>query len=399
MGRAALIHVPIWLVITALGIGQIIGWGSTYYAIGALSPDIAAATGWSKTLIFGAFSASLVVSGAISAPVGRLFDRKGGRRLMPLGSLLCAVGCAVIGLVPTIAGYIAGWLILGVAMRFALYDAVLTSIAQLTGGNARRAISYMTLLGGLASTVFWPLNHYLALHVGWSNTFLVNAALHLFVCLPIHLVFLRAAEPLARDDPATSDTLQPILRGAERRTAMSLFAAAVALNGLVFSSISAHVLPLFQSLGFKGDEAVAFAALIGPSQVASRIGELLLGKHLKPVHLGALAFGLLPLALLIFIAGQFSFAAAVVFATLYGASNGIITIAKGVVPLALFGRRGYGEVLGIIAAPNLALNAAAPLLFSWLLDIASAPVALMAMTAAAILSTLAMSYLALLHPR
>ena len=151
---------PLWLIIAGLGLTQIIGWGSTYYALGALSQDIARSEGWSSTLIFGAFSAALLLSGLISPWAGRFIDLKGGRSLMTAGSLLAAMGCLIIGGFPHPVTYCIGWLVLGVAMRLALYDAAFASLTQIAGSGARRAISYLSLFGGLASTVFWPLSHY-----------------------------------------------------------------------------------------------------------------------------------------------------------------------------------------------------------------------------------------------
>jgi Major Facilitator Superfamily len=390
---------PLWLIIAGLGLTQIIGWGSTYYALGALSQDIARSEGWSSTLIFGAFSAALLLSGLISPWAGRFIDLKGGRSLMTAGSLLAAMGCLIIGGFPHPVAYCIGWLVLGVAMRLALYDAAFASLSQITGSGARRAISYLSLYGGLASTVFWPLSHTLSERIGWSDAFLVYAALHLFVCLPIHWFVLGGASGKAAATDAETDAGEAPLTGAARRRAMIYFAAVLALNGVVFSSISAHVVPLFQGLGFTGESAVTFAALIGPSQVASRIGEIMLGRKLKSVHLGVIAFGLLPVALALFAAGGFSPAAALVFALLYGASNGLVTIAKGAVPLSLFGRKGYGEVLGILAAPNLVLNAAAPLLFALLLSWTGPAPALMIAGVAALISAVGMIQLARLHPR
>ncbi|WP_373504849.1 MFS transporter [Aestuariivirga sp.] len=389
---------PLWLVITGLGITQIIGWGTTYYALGALSQDIEATTGWSKALIFGAFSAALLLSGLISTWAGRFIDRNGGRNMMMAGSVLAAMGCGLIGLIQHPAAYVAGWLVLGIAMRFATYDAAFASLAQIAGAGARRAISYLTLFGGLASTVFWPVSHWLSVSIGWPNAMLSYAALHIIVCLPIHALVLKDAQGEKAAETQAEDTVVP-LQGIDRRKAMAWFAAALALNGIVFSSISAHVVPLFDGLGFRGDEAVAMAALIGPSQVASRIGEILLGRKLKAVHLGLIAFGLLPVALAIFWAGGFSWVSALVFAVLYGASNGLVTIAKGAVPLVLFGRRGYGEVLGLISTPNLIVNAAAPLAFALLLSGTSPQAALMIAGAAAIASGLCMARLTWLHPR
>jgi hypothetical protein len=316
---------------------------------------------------------------------------------MVAGSLCAALGLFVMGIAPHPVTYVIGWLLLGLAMRLATYDAAFASLSQIAGAGARRAISYLTLFGGLASTVFWPVSHYLALGIGWAETMLVYAALHLVVCLPIHWFLLRdakgegAAAHMEADHPHT-------LPHGQRFRAMALFAAAVALNGLVFSAISAHAVPLFSGLGFRGDEAVFMAALIGPSQVASRLGEILMGRHLTPMQLGLLAFGLLPVAIALFAGLGFSWQGALVFAVLYGASNGLVTIAKGAVPLMLFGPKGYGEVLGIIAAPNLVLNAAAPLLFALLLGFVSPQISLLIAGAAALSSCLAMLRLARLHP-
>lgn len=387
---------PLWLVICGLGITQIIGWGTTYYALGALSQDIADATGWSTTLIFGAFSASLLLSGVISRRAGRLTDQLGGRRVMMAGSLFAAAGLAIIGAFPHPITYVVGWLVLGFAMRLATYDPAFASLTQIVGSNARRAISYLSLFGGLASTVFWPLSHYLSLGIGWSHTLLLYAVLHLIVCLPIHAVVLREAKGQRETEAEGAPSSSTLPHGAHRQ-ALILFATALALNGLVFSAISAHAVPLFGALGFPGEEAVFMAALIGPSQVASRLGEILMGRRLSALHLGLLAFGLLPVAIAVFAGLGFSWGAALLFALLYGASNGLVTIAKGAVPLALFGPRGYGEVLGMISAPNLMLNAAAPLLFALLLGVVTAQAALLIAGAAALASCLAMALLIRLH--
>lgn len=390
---------PLWIIICGLGLTQIIGWGTTYYMLGALSQDIAQSTGWSTTLIFGAFSAALLLSGVISRHGGRLIDRIGGRRVMIAGSLCAVAGLALMGLFPHPATYVAGWLLLGLAMRFATYDAAFASLTQIVGQGARRAISYLTLFGGLASTVFWPVSHYLALSIGWSHTLLAYAALNLFVCLPIHWAVLHAARGDRAAERVTQATTTPHLAGRGRLVAITLFATALALNGLVFSSISAHAVPLFQGLGFRGDEAVFMAALIGPAQVASRLGEIVMGRHLNAMQLGLIAFGLLPVAVGLFALLGFSWPAAIVFAVLYGASNGLVTIAKGAVPLMLFGTRGYGEVLGMISAPNLILNAAAPLLFALLLGVVTPQTSLLIAGGAALASTLFMLWLTRLHPQ
>lgn len=360
---------PLWRVITALGVTQIIGWGTTYYALGALSIDIAAERGWSKFLIFGAFSLALLISGLISRAAGRAIDIHGGRRVMAAGSAFAALGCLILSFATEPWIYVLGWLVLGPAMRLILYDAAFPSLAQVAREKSRRSISYLTLFGGLASTVFWPVSHYLSQAIGWQNTFLVYALLHLVICLPFHLLVLgRGDEHLALEEAdAPKPTVAPILIGPDRSRAMIAFAAVLALNGIVFSSISAHVVPLFEGLGFSAGSAVLLAALIGPSQVASRIGDILAGHHVKTMTLGLIAVGLLPLALLIFAGGSFALWAALVFALLYGMSNGLMSIIKGIIPLSLFGHQGYGLVIGTLTTPQLILNAIAPTLFALVL--------------------------------
>jgi MFS family permease len=393
---------PLWRVITGLGITQIIGWGTTYYALGALSPDIAADRGWSKALIFGGFSAALLLSGLVSRATGRAIDKHGGRRMMAVGSILAAIGCLVLAFAASAWVYIAGWLMLGPAMRLTLYDAAFPSLAQVAGTRSRRAISYLTLYGGLASTVFWPLSHVLSENIGWRHAFLVYAALHVLVCLPIHLAVLVNA-PLHRDaGEATEDRhlmQAPTLAGDDRLQALIAFAAVIALNGLVFSSISAHAVPLFEALGYGPAMAVTLAALIGPAQVASRIGDILAGHLIGVMTLGLIAVGLLPAALAVFAGGGFTLVAALAFAVLYGMSNGLMTITRGVVPLALFGREGYGLVLGTIAAPQLVLNALAPTLFAFVLDWKGPRQGLLLALIIALLSSAAMIHLARRYPR
>lgn len=391
----------LWPAVTALGVTQIISWGTTFYALGALSPDIAIDRAWPPTLIFGAFSAALLLSGAISRGAGRSIDKHGGRRMMAGGSLLAAAGCAILGLATAEWIYIAGWLVLGVAMRFILYDAAFPSLAQIAGLRARRAISYLSLFGGLASTVFWPVSHYLAEAIGWRGTFWVYAGLHLFICLPLHLLVLRGPPKLEQHTQVSGDGFGElrVLIGPERVHAMAAFAVVVALNGLVFSAISAHIVPLFQGLGFAPAMAVMLATLVGPCQVVSRIGDILLGHRIGVMQLGLIAVGLLPLALIVFIGGGFALVAALLFAVLYGMSNGLMTIAKGAVPLSLFGRQDYGLVIGTIVTPQLILNAIAPTLFVFVLAGLGPQWSLGVCLVFGILSLIAMAYLARLHPR
>ena len=190
-----------------------------------------------------------------------------------------------------------------------------------------------------------------------------------------------------------------VLAGTDRNRAMIAFAAVLSLNGIVFSSISAHVVPLFEGLGFSAAAAVTLAALVGPSQVASRIGDILAGHWVKTMTLGLIAVGLLPAALTIFAAGQFALWSALVFAVLYGMSNGLMSIIKGIVPLSLFGHQGYGLVIGTLTTPQLILNAIAPTLFALVLDQVGPRHGLLIAIFFALASFAAMIWLARKYPR
>src|SRR5215831_6099448 len=189
----AFLRDPATCAVGALGCTQIITWGTTFYVLGVLGRPIAADTGWSQSLVFGGLTIALLVSSALSTLVGRLIDRRGGRAVMALGSLLTAVGLALLSLVARPYAYLSA-AFLGLAMRMSLYDAAFAALVQVTPWRGRRAISYLTLLGGLASTVFWPIAHALDIHYGWRGTLLIFAAANLLVCAPLHWAGLARRE-------------------------------------------------------------------------------------------------------------------------------------------------------------------------------------------------------------
>ena len=195
---------PATIAILALGITQIVAWGTTLYALGVLGKPIAADTGWSQTIVFGGLTIGLLVSSATSTFVGRFIDRRGGQSVMAIGSILVAVGLVLLALVPSIATYLAAWAFLGLAMRMTLYDAAFAALVQVTPSRGRRAISYLTLFGGFASSVFWPIGHALNSAYGWRTTLLIFAAINLLVCLPLHWFGLARRETEAQAEHARS---------------------------------------------------------------------------------------------------------------------------------------------------------------------------------------------------
>jgi predicted MFS family arabinose efflux permease len=367
---------PMFRAVFALGITQIIGWGTTVYALGVLAKPIAADTGWRFDLVVGGFTSGLLASALVSTFVGRLIDRVGGRRVMTLGSGAMAVALAGVALAPNPMAYLAAWAALGVAMRLSLYDAAFAALVQVTPMHGRRAISYLTLFGGFASSVFWPVGHWLAGAYGWRTAFFIFAGLNMLVCLPLHWFGLRqrgvepAAVQAAVPEANTATAVAPgaDLAGRARHLTMALFAVVMSACAFVFGALAVLLPALLEANGVSAAAAVTLAAIKGAAQVGGRFADIVYGQALAPLHLGRIAVGLLPLSFGVFYAFPASFITALAFTILFGISNGLVTIVRGAVPLALFGSKGYGEILGLLATPYLLLNATAPVVIALVVE-------------------------------
>jgi predicted MFS family arabinose efflux permease len=383
--------------VLALGITQIVAWGTTLYALGVLGIPIAQDTGWSRSVVFAGLTVALLASGAVSALVGRLIDRRGAQSVMSLGSVLVAAALMVIAVAPHPTVYLAGWALLGPAMRMNLYDAAFAALVQVTPSRGRRAISYLTLFGGFASTVFWPIGHVLNGAIGWRMTFLVYAAINLAVCLPLHWWGLARREAAGMETPAASfhpGAAGPTLKGPARRLAMLLFAVVTSASAFVFGAMAVHLPAVLQACGLSAGAAVTLASFKGVAQVAGRVGEIAFGHRLHAIDLGRFSVALMPISFLVLMAGGASLSAALAFTVTFGLANGLVTIVRGAVPLALFGPQGYGTVLGILATPYLIVNALAPAAFAVVIDVAGFPAAEAVVLAAGVLSALSMEVMA-----
>ena len=350
------------LAIHSLGLTQIVGWGTTFYAAAVLAGPVIAETHWTRTEVFGAFSLSLVLGALLAGPAGRAIDRFGGRRSMALGSVIAAMGLTMAAVANSIEFYIAAWAVLGVAMRLMLYEAAFATLTAAAGVQAGRAISLLTLYGGFASTVFWPLGYALVEAFGWRWAFAIYGALNLLVCLPVHLLALPRPHAAPAEAPASAphsaDAAQ-YMSGAQRRFALVLLTLAIALFTYVNGALSAHMIDTLVAFGLSASAAVSVAALRGVGQFLGRLWQILFATRIGPMKLAMIAIGLTPLAFLALVSGT-GLAFALTFTLLQGASNGLITIVRGVVPLALFGPKGYGALIGIMAAPGLFVSAVAP---------------------------------------
>jgi MFS family permease len=353
--------------VLCLGLSQLIAWGISYYLIGGFGEMIAADFGWTRDIVYGGFAVALLVMGLTSPLAGCLIDRHGGRRVMIAGALLNALGCVGLALCQSLPVYYTAWICLGVAMRLTLYDAAFAALARIGGPEARRPIAQITLLGGLASTVFWPVGRLLADHFGWRGALLAYAGIALLT-IPLHL-----AIPNGRyEDLAPRETVAKLrpLAGAGRDLVLAagLYALITTLANFLNAGMSAHMIGILTGLGVAATTAVWIATLRGVGQSSARLCEVLFGRRLHPLTLNLLASMLLPFA---FIAGLFGGeigAAGVAFAFLYGASNGIVTITRGTLPLVLFDHRTYGAFVGRLLAPSFVLSAAAPVVYAVVID-------------------------------
>jgi hypothetical protein len=295
--------------------------------------------------------------------------------VLAAGSLLGAGAMAMLALAQGPALMFGGWVLPGVASGFALYDPAFATLHRIAGTSYRRAVTLLTLFGGFASTVFWPLSQYLLDVVGWREAFAVYAVLHLALCLPIHWLFVpavraagtRVADPAhdAPDAAAVPDAAAP----AATSRAFGWLAAALATVAFVSSGLAAHVIALLTATGLAARDAVLVGALIGPMQVAGRIMEFAFGRQLRALTVGTLAFALMVVALALLTQVHGVWIVALAFAIPYGWSNGVMTIVRGTVPAELFGQREYGALLGRLARPQFLAKAVAPVALTLLFAI------------------------------
>ena len=363
---------PMTGAVLALGITQITAWGTSYYCLGVLAGPISQDTGWSRGLVFLGFTVALLAMGLVSSTVGRAIDRHGGRAVMTLGTVLVSTGLFSLAHVRSEAAYLAVWAFLGLGMRLCLYDAAFAALVQVAPSRGRKAISYLTLFGAFASSVFWVVGHALNEQVGWRQTLVLFALINLVVCLPLHWLGLARREAVG--GPATPTAVPPgspdgpPLEGRTRSVAIVLFALIMSLNGFVFGVISVQLVPLLEATGLATAAAVWVASMKGVAQFGGRVVEILFARNLRAITVGRIAVGILPPSLVLLLFGTGSLPMVVAFTLLMGASQGVITIVRGAVPLALFGVKGYGAVLGAIATPVLVVNAASPTAFAWIVD-------------------------------
>jgi predicted MFS family arabinose efflux permease len=348
------------VVVGILGVTQILGYGTSYYLLAILSFPISSDTAWPLPWVIAGLSIGMLCGGFASPFVGRVIDRRGGRPVLVLGSLLLALGLVGVGSAVTLGIYLIGWCIIGLGMATSLYEAVFAALGRLYGTQARSAITAVTLYGGFASTICWPLSAVLNDAVGWRWTCLIYAAIHLLAAVPIYLV-IPSTSPRRESADAPSSyppRASPLVASSSRSmTMLVLLATHLTLTAVVATIVSVHLLVILEDRGYSAAAAVALGALLGPSQVAGRAIELVIGRSFHPLWTAVISSGLI-------VAGVAALAFHLPLIALgvitYGAGAGISYIVRGTLPLALFGAAGYATLIGKLALPSLVAQALAP---------------------------------------
>jgi len=350
------------IVVAALGATQTIAWASSYYMPAILGAPIASALHLPRSVFFGLFSGALLVSAVVGPTVGRLIDRHGGRHLLAASNLVIGAGLLILAAAHSIAGLVIAWTALGVGIGMGLYDPAFATLTWLYGRDARRSITGITLIAGFASTVGWPLTAVFLDIFGWRAACLIWAGLNMLLAAPVNwLAIPRHGVPTALPQ-ATTETAA----AAPSRAAMPILAFFFAATWFVQGAMAAHLPGLLQATGASSTAAIAAASLVGPAQVGARIVEFGLLRSFHPISSARLASALHPIGAAFLVV--FGAPGIIAFVLLHGAGNGMITIVKGTLPLALFGPAGYGLRSGLLSVPARMLQAASPFLFGLLLD-------------------------------
>ncbi|RWM05314.1 MAG: MFS transporter [Mesorhizobium sp.] len=370
------------ILVSALGVTQVLAWGSSYYLPAVLAAPIAAETGWSLASVVAGLSCGLLLAGLVSPITGRLIQRHGGRPVLAASSLLLVAAHLLLAAATAYPLYLLAWLFMGLGMSSGLYDAGFATLGRLYGLGARGAITNLTLFGGFASTVCWPLSAFLVAHEGWRVACLCYAAIHLLICLPLHL-WVIPPPPVAAPVPARSERGQAHLAG-QARTRFILLASIQTVAALIASMLSVHLLTLLQLRDVSLAAAVGLGALVGPSQVGARVAEMLIGRNRHhPIWTMLTSVSLLAAGVWLLFTSQTFIALALI---LYGAGNGIHTIARGALPLVLFDPQQYAALMGKLATPSLIVQAAAPSVGALLLGAGGGNLVLMTLALAATLN-------------
>ena len=351
-----------------LGFTQIVAWGCVYYPVSVTGPRIAHDLGLSQGTVYGAYSALLLASAVVAPAIGRAIDRRGGRPVLAAGCVVAALALLATASASGLIAYAICNLLLGVAAAMTLYDAAFPAVVEATHPEGRRAITLVTFAGGFASTVCWPVTAFLVDHGGWRMTYVIYAVVMVLVCLPVNWLALERPRRLdhegSKPPPVADLETGPTITGPARDRALLLLAVTISANQIVAAGFLIHIIDFSQKIGIGVTEAIGLGMLFGPAQVLGRIGEMAFGRRFSAIMTGRVAAACLPLSLLCVLPSHATLPLAVLFVLALGLSNGLMTIARGTVALALFGPVGYGTTMGRLTVPTLIARATGPFLFA-----------------------------------
>ncbi len=360
-------------ILWMLSLGQLISWGLVYYTFPLFVVPMTEELGWSRSALFGALSAGLLVAGLASIPVGAMIDRGLGRRLMTGGSVLAALLLLVWSRVDSLPVFYVLWIGLGACQAVLLYEPAFAVITRVYGPRYKQAILLMTFVGGLASTFGIPFTQFLIEWLGWRPSLEVLAAINLGVGA-IHVIFVPArgdkplaigeARPAGEDGERDGKKQRGPLALAVRMPAFWGLVVAFAGYGLAFSAMSFHLIPLLDDRHVPTGVIMAIIALIGPMQVVGRVLLMVGQRHVTAIQLGAGIYFALPVSMAMLAMGISDVYGLILFAIIYGVANGLVTILRGMAVPEFIGPEGYGVVSGALTMPTNTMRAAGPLLAS-----------------------------------
>ena len=364
--------------VTVLGICQILGWGTSFYLPAVLASPIAAELELPFSWVIGGVSLGLLVAGLASRKVGRTIHRYGGRPVLIASSLLFALGLMTLAHADHLVMYYAAWAVIGLGMGTGLYDASYSTLGKIYGDAARRPIAALTLWGGFASTVCWPISAYLSQTVGWRDTCLVYAALHLLLGLPLYAFALPRGHSWKTTETVVGTPINQAIGASP--WLFPVLAIAITLGSALISITGIHLLTILQAQDIALATAVALGALIGPSQVGARIVEIVFGNRYHPIWTLGASTILMAGGLALLSSSPAIVAVAIV---IYGSGVGIQSIARGTVPLILYGKERYALVIGRLAMFALIAQSVSPTLTAMLFEGVGVPATLHILTALA----------------
>jgi hypothetical protein len=373
------------IVIAALGVVQILAWGTSFYFPAVFSGPIVADTGWSLGWVVGGTSIGLLVAGLISPQVGRIIGEHGGRPVLLASSLFYAAGLIGIGLAPSLPFYLFAWALLGAGMGTGLYDAVFSTLGRMYGSSARGPITNLTLFGGFASTVCWPLSAFMIEHIGWREACFVYAALHLVIALPLQMAVIRRAPKaaIASSAPESNAHASATAPIQNETTIFALLALILSIAAGIGSIVIVSFMIFLQARGVDYAVAVSLGTLFGPAQVGARVVDRLFGARYHPIWTMIGCCTLMAIGLLLL---YFRFPFLILIILLYGAGYGVSWIGRGTLPLALFGPLRFPRLMGRLAFPSLIAQAAAPSLGALLIEASGADATIGVLTILALIN-------------